>query len=58
MINAITESFSIDMTARRGLITDTFKAVKKEKRGDRRGDRDKKPPSPPAAGETTCVRSL
>ncbi|KAB5581466.1 hypothetical protein PHYPO_G00176070 [Pangasianodon hypophthalmus] len=34
------------MTAKRGLITDTFKVVKKVKRGDRR---DKKPPSPPAA---------
>ncbi|XP_053477896.1 DNA polymerase delta subunit 4 [Ictalurus furcatus] len=43
------------MTAKRGLITDTFKAVKKEKRGDRRGDRDKKPPSPPAAAaEPPC----
>ncbi|MCI4376149.1 hypothetical protein PGIGA_G00185080 [Pangasianodon gigas] len=34
------------MTAKRGLITDTFKVVKKVKRGDRK---DKKPPSPPAA---------
>ncbi|XP_062851412.1 DNA polymerase delta subunit 4 isoform X2 [Trichomycterus rosablanca] len=33
------------MTAKRGLITDTFKAVKRAKR-DRR---DKKSPSPPAA---------
>ncbi|KAI4881227.1 hypothetical protein NFI96_033467 [Prochilodus magdalenae] len=34
------------MTAKRGLITDTFKVVKKAKRDDRR---NKKPPSPPAA---------
>ncbi|XP_066534784.1 DNA polymerase delta subunit 4 [Hoplias malabaricus] len=34
------------MTAKRGLITDTFKVVKKAKREDRR---DKKPPSPPVA---------
>ncbi|KAM9477424.1 DNA polymerase delta subunit 4 [Clarias gariepinus] len=34
------------MTAKRGLITDTFKVLKKAKRSDRR---DKKPPSPPAA---------
>ncbi|KAG7333813.1 hypothetical protein KOW79_002220 [Hemibagrus wyckioides] len=34
------------MTAKRGLITDTFKVVKKVKRGDRKNN---KPPSPPAA---------
>ncbi|KAK3554053.1 hypothetical protein QTP70_019164 [Hemibagrus guttatus] len=34
------------MTAKRGLITDTFKVVKKVKRGDRK---NKKPPSPPVA---------
>ncbi|KAL7878104.1 hypothetical protein SRHO_G00047470 [Serrasalmus rhombeus] len=37
-----------DMTAKRGLITDTFKVVKKPRRDDRR---DKKQPSPAADPE-------
>ncbi|XP_076829958.1 DNA polymerase delta subunit 4 [Brachyhypopomus gauderio] len=41
------------MTAKRGLITDTFKVVKKARRNDRR---DKKPPSPPTANpEPPCL---
>ncbi|KAK1791898.1 hypothetical protein P4O66_013871 [Electrophorus voltai] len=41
------------MTAKRGLITDTFKVVKKTKREDRR---DKKPPPPPTADpEPPCL---
>lgn len=39
------------MTPKRGLITDTFKIVKKTSRG---GKRDKSP-SPPIAGGTECL---
>ncbi|XP_067258798.1 DNA polymerase delta subunit 4 isoform X1 [Chanodichthys erythropterus] len=38
------------MTPKRGLITDTFKVVKKAKRGGKRN----KSPSPPKAGATVC----
>jgi len=40
----------LDMTPKRGLITDTFKVVKKAKRGGKRN----KSPSPPKAGRTVC----